>query len=57
MVSLEGRAVIKSFFFVTAPGCSSNTQSVPQGRICLDNCPCCHAEFPVSDQTFDLTQS
>ena len=31
--------------------------SVSQGRICTDNCTCCHTEIEVADQTFHLTQS
>ena len=30
---------------------------VSQGRICSKNCPCCHTEIEVADQTFYLTQS
>ena len=40
-------------------GCLTSQQqtSVPQGRICSDNCTCCHTEIEVADQTFYLTQS
>ena len=40
-------------------GCLTSQQhaSVSQGRICPDNCTCCHTETEVSDQTFQLTQS
>ena len=31
--------------------------SVSQGRICSDNCTCCHTEIEVADPTFYLTQS
>ena len=31
--------------------------SVSQGRICSDNCTCCHTETEVAIQTFYLTQS
>ena len=31
--------------------------SVSQGRICTDNCTCCHTEIEVADQTFHLIQS
>ena len=31
--------------------------SVSQGRICSDNCTCCHTETQVAGQTFHLTQS
>ena len=43
-------------FFV---GCLTSQQhaSVSQGRICSDNCTCCHTEIEVADQTFHLTQS
>ena len=33
------------------------TSGVSQGRICSDNCTCCHTEIEVADQTFHLTQS
>ena len=40
-------------------GCLTSQQhaSVSQGRICPDNCTCCHTEIEVADQTFYLTQS
>ena len=40
-------------------GCLSSQQHAiaPQGRICSDNCTCCHTEIEVADQTFYLTQS
>ena len=40
-------------------GCSTSQQqaSVSQGRICSDNCTCCHTEIHVADRTFFLTQS
>ena len=40
-------------------GCITSQQhaSVSQGRICSDNCTCCHTETEVADQTFHLTQS
>ena len=31
--------------------------SVSQGRICLNNCTCCHTEIEVADQAFYPTQS
>ena len=39
--------------------CSTSQQqaSVSQGRICSDNCTCCHTETEVADQTFHLTRS
>ena len=36
---------------------SQQDASVLQGRICADNCTCCHTEIEVTDQTFHLTQS
>ena len=36
---------------------SQQHASVSQGRICSDNCTCCHTEIEVADQTFYLTQS
>ena len=40
-------------------GCFTSQQhaSVSQGRVCSDNCTCCHTEIEVADQTFHLTQS
>ena len=40
-------------------GCltSQHHASVSQGRICSDNCTCCHTEIEVADPTFYLTQS
>ena len=40
-------------------GCLTSQQhaSVSQGRICPNNCMCCHNEIEVADQTFYLTQS
>ena len=40
-------------------GCLTPQQhaSVSLGRICSDNCTCCHTEIEVADQTFHLTQS
>ena len=40
-------------------GCLTSQQqaSVSQGRICSDNCTCCHTEIEIADQTFYLTQS
>ena len=40
-------------------GCLTPRQhaSVFQGRICSDNCTCCHTEIEVADPTFYLTQS
>ena len=44
------------FLFV---GCLTSQQqaSVPQGRICSDNCTCCYTELEAVDQTFHLTLS
>ena len=36
---------------------SRRIASVSQGRICSDNCTCCHTETEVTDPTFYLTQS
>ena len=40
-------------------GCVMSQQdaSVSQGRICSDNCMCCHTEIEVADQTLIFTQS
>ena len=45
--------------FALLVGCLTSQQheSVSQGRICSDNCTCCHTEIEVADQTFHLTQS
>ena len=39
-------------------GCLTSRQQarVSQGRICSDNCTCCHTETEAADQTFYLTQ-
>ena len=34
---------------------SQQHASVPQGRICSDNCTCCHTKIEVADQPFHLT--
>ena len=36
---------------------SKQHASVSQGRICSDNCACCHTEIEAGDQRFYLTQS
>ena len=36
---------------------SQQHASVSQGRICSDNCTCCHTEVEAADPTFHLTQS
>ena len=36
---------------------SQQHASVSQGRICSDNCTCCHTETEVADPTFHLSQS
>ena len=36
---------------------SQQHTSVSQGRICSDNCTCCHIEIELAGQTFHLTQS
>ena len=40
-------------------GCLTSQQHarVSQGRICSDNCTCCHTEIEVADPTLHLTQS
>ena len=40
-------------------GCLTSQQhaSVSQGRICSDNCTCCHTEIEVADHTFHLPKS
>ena len=40
-------------------GCLTSQQHaiVSQGRICSDNCTCCHTDIEVADQTFHLIQS
>ena len=40
-------------------GCFTFQQhaSISQGRICFDNCACCHTEKGVADQTCYLTKS
>ena len=40
-------------------GCLTSQQhaSVSQGRICSDDCTCCHTETESADPTFYLTQS
>ena len=61
----SGRRVV---FVCLLVGCLSSLQqtscltslqqtSVSQGRICSDNCTCCHTEVEAADQTFYLTQS
>ena len=44
---------------VVVVGCLTSQQhaSVSHGRICSDNCTCCHTEIEVADPTFHLTQS
>ena len=36
---------------------SQQHASVSQGRICEDNCTCCHTEIEATNSTFCLTQS
>ena len=36
---------------------SQQYASVSQGRMCSDNCTCCHTETEAADQTFHLTHS
>ena len=46
-------------YIVMLVGCLASQQHacVSQGRICSDNCTCCHTEREVADQTFHLTKS
>ena len=56
----EGKGRAASAVFVCLfVGCLTSQQhaSVSQGRICSDNCTCCHTEIEVEDPTFYLTQS
>ena len=50
------RVTSKATSFV---GCSTfwKHASVSQGRICMNNCTCCHTDTQVADQTWYLTQS
>ena len=52
----DGSVLGKCCLFIA---CLTSQQhaSVFQGRICSDNCTCCHTEIEVADQTFHLTQS
>ena len=45
--------------FLLFVGCLTSQQhaSVSQGRICSDNCTCCHTGIEVAEQTFHLTKS
>ena len=38
-------------------GCLTSQQHVSPGRVCSDNCMCCHTDTEVADPTFYLTQS
>ena len=57
------QSLLESFsrleFVCLLVGCLTSQQhaSVSQGRICEDDCMCCHTEIEVADQTFYLTQS
>ena len=54
----NGRPRSKGFVCLLV-GCLTSQQhaSVSQGRVCSDNCTCCHTEIQVADQAFHLTQS
>ena len=47
----------KSCLFFWLLNFQATCYSVSQGRICSDNCACCHTEIEVADPTFYLTQS
>ena len=57
--SLWWQPLWKSWPIYLLVGCLTSQQhaSVSQGRICSDNCTCCHTETEVAHQTFYLTQS
>ena len=65
MVNIAGNAEEEKDFHLADDyvcllvGCLTSQQhaSVSQGRICSDNCTCCHTEIETADQTFYLTQS
>ena len=52
-------SVTSKVSFCLLVGCLTSQQhaSVSQGRVCSDNCTCCHTEIEVADQTFHFTQS
>ena len=52
-ICLKCKVLFVSWFCLT----SQQHASVSQGRICADNCTCCHTEGEVADPTFYLTQS
>ena len=56
---LLSRHILPLGFVCWLVGCSTSQQqaSVSQGRICSDNCTCCHTEIKVADPTFYLIQS
>ena len=58
-VGVPGLMYAEVFVSLLFVGCLTSQQqaSVSQGRICTDNCMCCHTEIEVADQTFYLTQS
>ena len=52
-------ALLSLLYVCSFVGCLTSQQqaSISQGRICSDNCTCCHTEIQVADPTFYLTQS
>ena len=56
-LSLVTECIMTSVKTCLLVGCLTSQQhaNVSEGRICSDNCTCCHTE--VADQTFHLTQS
>ena len=47
----------KKMFVCLLVSCLTSQQhaSVSQGRICSDNCTCCHTDIEVADHTFHFT--
>ena len=67
-LSVAARAIFRADLFLRYTsmllvgwlvGCLTSQQhaSVSPGRICSDNCTCCHSEIELADKTFYLTQS
>ena len=60
---ISGTELLRQFYVLPQNcwfvGCSTSQQhaSVSQGRICSDNCTCCHTETELADHIFHLTQS
>ena len=55
----RGREQGRKGFVCWLVGCLTSQQhaSVSHGRICSDDCMCCHTEIEVADQTVYFTQS